>query len=530
MTDQTHLQKALNSSGMSRRAFMSRAATFGVTASVASSFWTRAQATTPVRGGHMVAALVGGSTTDTMDQQSWVDTYMISVGRATRDSLVEVGQDNTAQPALAESWEARPDARTWYFKLRKGVEFSNGKTMTAEDVVASINVHRGEDSNSGAKGVFAPIEDVSIDGDYVVVALESANADFPYLLTDYHMNVVPAVDGKPDLQSGIGTGLYKVVEFEPGVRTLLERHPNAWQTDDFGFVDSAEILAVADPNARQTAVLTGQAHVINRPDLKTMGLLRRQQSLAVIDVASNAFYSHPMIVDAAPFSNADFRRAIKYGVNRQEFIDKIAFGYGSIGNDHPIGPGFRYHATDIPQIKHDPDQARHYLKKSGFEGAKIDFHASDTGYSGSVDWGILMREMLAPVGIDLNVVREPNDGYWSDVWRVKPFTAGNWGARPVEDMILSIAFTSDAEWNETHWSAPRIDELVKAARAELDEKKRSEMYREVQMLISQDGATLIPCHIRDVAVVSDKIGTTGQYGGGWELDGAHFIKRWWLNA
>lgn len=141
-----------------------------------------------------------------------------------------------------------------------------------------------------------------------------------------------------------------------------------------------------------------------------------------------------------------------------------------------------------------------------------------------------MREMLAPVGIDLKLVREPNDGRWSDVWRLKPLPAGNWGARPVEDIILSIAFTSDAEWNETHWSAPRIDALVKAARGEPDDTKRAQMYREVQMLISPEGATQIPCHVRDVAVVSDSIGTTGHYGGGWEMDGGHFIRRWWLTA
>lgn len=383
---------------------------------------------------------------------------------------------------------------------------------------------------SGAKGVFAPIEDIKIDGDYVVISLDNANADFPYLLTDYHMNVVPAVDGKPDLTSGIGTGVYKVRDFKPGVTTVLERHPNAWQGDEFGFVDSAEILAIADPNARQTALLAGDVHAINRPDLKTINLLKRQANISVIDVPSTAFYSHPMIVDYEPFGSADFRRAIKYGVNRQEFVDKIMYGYGEVGNDHPIGPGFRYLAPDIPQISYDPDKARHFLKKSGFEGAKINYNASDTGYSGAVDWGSPMREMLAPVGIDLKVVREPNDGYWSDVWRVKPFTAGNWGARPIEDMILSITFTSDAEWNETHWGSPRVDELVAAARAELDEKKRAEMYREVQMIISADGATLIPCYVRDGAVVSDKIGTTGQYGGGWEMDGANFVKRWWLKS
>ena len=127
-------------------------------------------------------------------------------------------------------------------------------------------------------------------------------------------------------------------------------------------------------------------------------------------------------------------------------------------------------------------------------------------------------------------MREPNDGYWSNVWNVKPWVACYWGARPVEDMILSINYTSDAAWNDTRWGNPRVDELVVAARGELDEAKRAEMYREVQLLISQEGATLVPAYGRDVAATTDKVGTTGQFGGGWEMDGGHFIKRWWLKS
>ena len=143
---------------------------------------------------------------------------MISIARASRDSLVEVGQDNTAQPGLAESWEASADASTWRFKLRSGVEYSNGKSLTTEDVIASINVHRGESTTSGAKGVFEAIEDVSADGNIIAIKLKGPNADFPFLMTDYHMNIVPSPDGVPNLTDGIGTGLYKVTSFEPGVR------------------------------------------------------------------------------------------------------------------------------------------------------------------------------------------------------------------------------------------------------------------------------------------------------------------------
>ena len=523
------LEKLLRDPRITRREFMAGSTALGLSALVASSTWSKARAAEPKRGGHMRAALLGGNSIDSMNQAEWGETVMIAIGRATRDSLVEVGQDNSVQPGLAESWETGADASTWRFKLRPGVEFTNGKSVTTEDVIASVNVHRGEETKSGAKGVFAGIEEVTADGDVVVFELESANADFPYVLTDYHMNVVPAPDGVPNLTDGIGTGLYKVKYFEPGVRADLERNPNAWQQDSFGFVDSAEIIVVPDPNSRQTALVTGDTDAINRPELKTLRLLARQPRVKVIDYPSTFFYTAPMLMDVEPFSNIDFRHALKYGIDRQEFVQKIIYGFGTPGNDHPIGPGFKYHAADIPQFTYDPDKAKHHLKKSGYDGVKVSYSGSEASYPGSVDFGILMRETLAAIGIEVTVVREPADGFWVNVWNKKPWVATYWGARPVEDMILSINYTSDAPWNDTRIAIPRLDELVVAARGELDENKRAEMYRDIQLIISQEGGTIVPAYGMEVAAVSSRVGTTGHYGSGWEMDGGHFIKRWWLN-
>ena len=97
-----------------------------------------------------------------------------------RNCLVEIDHQGNPIPELAESWEASKDAATWTFKLRQGVEFHNGKTMTAEDVIFSINHHRGEDSKSAAKGIVDQIKDIRADGKYrVIFELIGGNADFP---------------------------------------------------------------------------------------------------------------------------------------------------------------------------------------------------------------------------------------------------------------------------------------------------------------------------------------------------------------
>ena len=530
MDKKQQLERMLGDRKTTRREFLVSATALGLSATAASTMWSgRAHAAAPKRGGHLKTGMIGGNTSDSLDGTTYIDTVMIAFGRACRDSLTEVGQDQSAQPGLAESWEASADATNWRFKLRSGVEFSNGKSLTTEDVIASVNAHRGEESKSGAKGVFAGIEDITADGkDTVVFKLSGGNADFPYLMTDYHMNIVPAVDGKPDLTSVHGTGLYTLKDFEPGVRLTMERSPNAWQADKFGFVDSAEIIVISDNSARQTALATGDVDVINRPDLKTVKLMARNPNLRILDVPSNLMFTAPMRMDVDPYTDNNFRLALKHAINREEFIQKVLFGYGSIGNDQPIGPGFKYHAPDITKNTFDLDKAKFYMDKTGLGSVTIDYSASDTAYVGALDAAALFKETAAKIGININIVREPNDGYWSNVWNKKPFCACYWGARPVEDMILSIAYTSEAPWNDTVIKIPRVDDLVVQARAELDETKRAAMYREVQELISQQGGSLIPAFGSDVAAMSTKVGTLDQIGGGWEMDGGHFIKRWWL--
>ena len=328
--------------------------------------------------------------------------------------------------------------------------------------------------------------------------------------------------------SDVGTGLYLLKEFEPGVRAALERNPNAWQQDQFGFIDSAEVLAILDDAARQSALLTNDVDVINRPALKTIRLLERNKQVRIVAAKSNLAFTHPMRVNIPPFDNNDFRTALKLALPRQEFIDKILFGYGVMGNDQPLGPVFQNYDPSI-KPEFDLDKAKAHLKKAGMENARIDMSAADTAYGGAIDAAVLFQETFAKIGVDLNVVREPNDGYWSNVWNKKPFCACYWGPRPVEDMILSIAYLGGAEWNDSVIDIPRVNELIIAARGELDQAKRKAMYSEVQMLIATQGATLIPAFGQDVAAVNDKkIGIGPNIGGGWEMDGGHFLKRWWM--
>ena len=337
---------------------------------------------------------------------------------------------------------------------------------------------------------------------------------------------MPAKDGKAEVLSPHGTGPYLLKEYDPGVKTTLERNPNAWHGNDVAHADSHEVIAILDDTARQSALISGSVDIINRPALKGIGRLKKVKGVNILAIPSNLAFTHPMRMDVPPFDNNDFRMALKLSTPRQEFMDKVLFGYGVMGNDQPLGPQFPSYDANL-KPEYDLDKAKYHLKKAGLEGVKIDLSASNTSYGGAMDAAQLFQSHWGKIGVNLNIVREPQDGYWTNVWNVKPFCTCYWGPRPVEDMILSICYLSDSPWNDTLLKNARVDELVVAARGELDQNKRTSMYQEVQHIIAAVGGTIIPAFGTDVAATRDTIGVSDQVGGGWEMDGGHFLKRWW---
>jgi len=155
---------------MGRREFMQISLAAGVTAVAATANFDKALAATPKSGGTFIQALTGGGSSDTLDPATILDTFMINTSSGQlRNNLTEIGSDNQLRGELAEEWEGSADAATWTFKLRKGVEFHNGKTVTAEDVVESFRHHMGEDTKSAAKGIIAAVDSVEADGKETVV-------------------------------------------------------------------------------------------------------------------------------------------------------------------------------------------------------------------------------------------------------------------------------------------------------------------------------------------------------------------------
>jgi len=524
------LADAAREGKISRRSFMNYSMAAGLSASAATGLWGTSAQAAPSRGGHFRLGSHDGNTSDTHDPGTYVTYSTIMLAHTFRSYLTLIEPDGSLGPDVATEWSATPDAKEWTFKLNDRATFHNGNKVTANDVIASLNHHRGEDTTSAAAALVSDVVEIVDNGDHsITLKLSGGNADLPWLMTDYHLAICPANDdGSINWQSGMGCGPYKLINSEMGVNYELERHDD-WHLEG-AYFDSVTITVLNDPNARQTALVTGDVDAVTQIELKTLSLLERDPNIEIDNVPSAAAITMPMFCDVAPFDDVNVRNALKHLIDREEIIQKITFDTATIGNDFHHSPAMPYWPDDIPQNDYDPDKAKSLLKEAGAEGLSTEISVADSVFSGAVDMCVLFSEQAKAGGVDISVKREPNDGYYSDVWLKKPWCVVQWGARPTPDVMYSLAYKSDAAWNESHWQNERFNELLLKAKAELDDSKRAEMYREMAMLANNDGGTIIPFFPNFVYARRKNVKHGPDLAASWQVDGARGCSRWWFEG
>src|SRR5690625_573231 len=348
---------------LSRRAFLGRAAALGISATAASTMLGKAvRAEGPKQGGTLRLGLGGGAGTDTLDPALSESKAPFHLTRQFGDTLVRVSPTGDIEHRLAENVESSDDLTRWYFHIRKGVEFHDGRTLTPDDVIKTLQRHSDESSQSQAVGLLRDIESMRVDGDAVEVSLTAPNADFVYNMAE-RMLVLQPDGGFENPADGNGTGPYRIVEAAPGVRFLAEKFENYWD-EDAGHFEAVENLIINDATARSSALQSGQVHIINMVDPKMVEFIERASGVEVESVESRAHYVFPMFCNTAPFDNNDLRLALKLAINREEMVDKILRGYGSVGNDFPINSAYPLFDDTIPQREYDPEKAAEQYKAS----------------------------------------------------------------------------------------------------------------------------------------------------------------------
>ena len=482
-------------SGATRREVMGWLLAAGASIASAGSIVTAASqaiAATPKRGGKLRFAWDLHGPSDTLDPILFTSSLDYGRGRVIYNNLTRLQEDLTAGPELAESFESNKDATEWTFKLRKGVEWHDGSKFTANDVVYSMMRHLGKESKSKAKVLVESITEWVKDDDYTVKAkLSAPNSELPIILGTFHFKIVK--NGTTDFQKPVGTGPFTLAEFKPGVRSVHKRNDNYWNNGR-PYIDELELFGITDSVARTNALLSGDVQMIGNLDPKAVGQVEKNANSEVFSMPSGSYMDIVARYDNSPAgaNHLDFVTGLKYLQRRDRVLSVVQKGIGDIGNDHPIGPAYgAMHCKDLPVRAYDPDKAKFHLKKAGITSAEL--KVAEVG-PGLTDICLLLQRECKKVGFDLKIKKVPNDGYWGAIWNKDPFHVSSWNMRPSANIMMTLAYKSDAKWNESAWKEPKIDKLLGDMRAELDPKKRYEYSCAAQKLIHEGSGTLIATH------------------------------------
>jgi peptide/nickel transport system substrate-binding protein len=485
---------------------------------------TNAVAATPVAGGALKAAGWSSSTADTLDpaKASLSTDYVRCCSFYNRLTFLDASA--VPQMELAESVESK-DAKTWTVKLRSGVTFHDGKSLTAADVIFSLKRHLDPAVGSKVAKIAAQMTGFkAVDPLTVEIALATPNADLPTILAMHHFMIV--ADGTTDFSNANGTGAFVREVFEPGVRSIGLKNKNYWKRGPN--VDSFEFFAISEDNARVNALLSGDIHLAASINPRSMRLIDSQTGFVLSQSTSGNYTNLNMRMDMAPGNKKDFIDGMKYLVNREQIVKSALRGLGEVANDQPVSSANFYHNADLKAKAFDPDKAKFLFEKAGVLGQSIPVIASEAATS-SIDMAMIIQAAGAEIGMKLDVQRVPADGYWDNYWLKAPIHFGNINPRPTPDILFSLLYTSEAPWNESQYKSPKFDKMMLEARGSLDQAKRKELYNEMQVMISEEAGTIIPAYISNVDAITEKLkGLEANPLGG--MMGYAFAENVWLEA
>ncbi|SJM30141.1 ABC transporter substrate-binding protein [Mesorhizobium delmotii] len=488
MTTDNLLAKTPAAAALSRRHVLQLGAGLGIGAASGLLLGPKgALAQSPHKGGVARIATEISDATASLDPIKILTNTDIARAFQIYNTLVRIDEKLQVQPALAESFEmAKPDATEWVFKLRRDVTFHNGKTFTSSDVVWNINRHIDKKSESRAKSLLSGVREVKADGPETVrFVLNAPNVDFPVVLGMPF--VVMAPEGQTDFSMPIGTGPFQMKEYTPGGTSSAVRYDGYWNADAV-FLDGIEVVAIAEPANRLNAVLAGDLDFIMSTDVASLPLLDRSTVAEKVFVRAGQIVAIAMMCKQAPTNNNDLRLALKYLQDRERVRTSVYKGFAQIANDHPVSPIDPVYFADLPIRPYDVDKARFHLKKAGMENASLEVYVAPGVGPGLIDQMLLFQQTAAPAGLKIKVNQVPGAGYWGSVAGKHPLTSTHSNMRPRADLFWTPYMSSKAgAASDTGFVDSRIDNLLDAARAEVDVAKRKQHWCDLQTIIHEEG-------------------------------------------
>ena len=438
-----------------------------------------------------------------------------------------------AVPLLAESYGMSPDGLTYTFKLRRGVKFHTGQTMTAADVKYSYDYLRDPKNGSPGAGDFSTVESIEAPSDDTVVfKLSRRNGLLPITLTHRYGGVIPKdYFATPDARTrmnevSVGTGPFKLKQFRQNSVLVFEKFKDYWQAGlphldevTFAFMPNSAAMVVAAQNRRiDLGIFTRPQDAEQLTRVPGVRLVRTpSMGQRSIDLGSE----HPLLKDAR------IRQAIALGIDKDAVMKASIAGYGQVIGTMVAGMQERWGLplAETPNQKVDLDRARRLLAEAGHpNGFEIEL-TTIIGYDWMDAAAVTIADQLQRIGIKVNI-RKIELGVWVRNFqnRQMGFTFNDWPTSPDPSLLFYRHFRAQPLGADfRNWNNAKASELLDRGREESDYAVRRGIYNDFQKILAEDVPTIMMFSADLLTVERDRVRNHQQHPTGWYFS---LIKTW----
>lgn len=457
----------------------------------------------PVKGGEITVG-IAQDLDDSLDPHQTVAAGTREVLFNIFEGLVKPNSDGEMIPAVAEKYTLSEDGTTYTFTLREGVKFHNGQTVTAEDVVYSINrcaaVPEGQEKPLVA--AFSAVKSVeALDEKTVAVTIAQRDLEFISYMT---AAIIPA-DYENQDTAPVGTGPFKFVSRTPQQDFVMERFEDYWGAP--AWLDKVTYKICENADALVMNLNGGSIDLCAH--LTSAQASQLNQNFQVLEGTMNLVQAIYLNNQAKPFDNQLVRQALCYAIDRQGIMDMVADGHGTaVGSS--IYPAFtKYFLPElVDKYPHDVAKVKELLAQAGYPDGFDMTISVPNNYQPHMDTAEVVAEQLREAGIRVTIQPVEWSTWLDTIYNGRQFQATVVGvdAANMTARAMLERFTSDYGKNFINYNNPAYDALFQQAINAQDEATQTDLYKQMETMLADTAANVYIQDLCDLVAMRQDLG------------------------